>query len=134
VDAAGPVEAQQQRVEDPRPGAVPAPAVEAIVDGLPGPIALGRVGPRGAGMQVPEDAVDQRAMVVPGMAGPAVVVAIGEEGGDPLPLSVGEIEAVHGWPPSGNLPAREKGSTSILLKSAIVRNDLGRIGSGSRGR
>jgi hypothetical protein len=47
-------------------------------------------------MQVPEDAVDQRAMVVPGATGSAVVVAIGEEGGDPLPLGIGEIEAVLG--------------------------------------
>jgi hypothetical protein len=42
-------------------------------------------------MQVPEGAVDQRAMVVPGVTGSAVVVAIGEDGGDPLPLGIGEM-------------------------------------------
>ena len=75
-------------------------------------------------MQVPEDAVDQGAVVLPGVAGLAVVVAIREEGRDPVPLGVGKIEAVHGWPPSGNLPSREMGSTFILPENTIVRNDL----------
>jgi hypothetical protein len=33
------------------------------------------------------------------VAGLAVVVAVGEEGLDPLPLGVGKVVAVHGWPP-----------------------------------
>ena len=78
-------------------------------------------------MQVPEDAVDQRAMVLPRATGLAVVVAVREEGCDPLPLDVGKVKAVHGWPPSGNLPSREKGSTFIIRSVPIVRNDLGYI-------
>src|SRR5436309_1720869 len=48
LQAAGAVEVQQQRVEDPSPGAVLAPAVEAVVDGLPGAVAAGGVRPGGA--------------------------------------------------------------------------------------
>src|SRR5262249_13105978 len=87
-DGAGPVQSQPQGVEDAGPSAVLAPAVEAIIDGLPGAVALGGVRPRGAGVQVPEDPIDQRPMVLPRVAGLAVVVAIGEEGCDPLPLGV----------------------------------------------
>src|SRR5436309_15791997 len=110
VDEAVAVELQQQGVEDLGPGAVLAPAVEAVVDGLPGAVARRGVGPGGAGVQVPEDAVDQRAVVVEGMAGLAVVVAVGEEALDLAPLGVGEVEAVvHGSPPSGKRLARESG-------------------------
>src|SRR5438552_1065806 len=93
------VESQQQGIKDLGPGAVLAPAVEAVVDGLPGSVALGGIGPGGAGMQVPEDAVNQGPVILPGMAGPAVVVAVGEERLDLLPLGVGKVVAVHGWPP-----------------------------------
>src|SRR5262249_54315207 len=112
-DEAPLVQLEQEGVQDSGPGAVFAPAVEAVVDGLPGAVALGGVGPGGAGVQVPEDAVDQGPVVLPGVAGLAVVVAVGKEGRDPPPLGVGEIEEIHGWPPSGNLPSREMESTRI---------------------
>src|SRR4051794_35858824 len=100
VDEPGLIELQQQGVEDLGPGAVLAPAVEAVVDGLPGAVARGGVGPGGAGVQVPEDAVDQGPVVLEGAAGLAVVVAVGEGVPDPKPLGVGEVEAVvHGSPP-----------------------------------
>lgn len=124
VETAGPIELKQQGIEDPGPSAVLAPAVEAIIDRLPGAVTRRRIRPGGPGMQMPEDAVDQRAMVVPRVTGPTVVVPIGEEGGDPIPLGVCEIEAVHGWPPLRNLPVRKRGSTSSLRESTIVRNDL----------
>src|SRR5262245_19608839 len=106
LDEAGSVQAEEQGIEDLGPGAVLAPAVEAVVDGLPLAVALRGVGPGGAGVQVPEDAVDQGAVVLPGVPGLAVVVAVGEAGRDPLPLGVGEVIAVHGWPPSRNRPTR----------------------------
>src|SRR5262245_19417790 len=111
LDAAGAVQGEQERVEDPGPGAILAPAAKAVVDGLPGAVAGRGVRPGGAGVQVPEDAVDQGAVVVEGMAGLAVVVAVGEEGGDLGPLGVGEVKAVgHGSPPLQKRPARESGS------------------------
>src|SRR5262245_20486926 len=58
LDQAAPIQAEQQGVEDVGPGAVLAPAVEAVVDGLPAPVAFGGCPARGAGVQVPEDAVD----------------------------------------------------------------------------
>src|SRR6516165_9405658 len=126
-DDAATIQPQQQGIEDLGPGAVLAPAVEAVVDGLPGAVTLGGVLPGRAGVQVPEDAVDQRAVVLPRMAGLAVVEAVGEERFHPSPLLVGEVETItHGWPPSGNLPSREKGSTFIIRKTAIVRKDLAR--------
>src|SRR4051794_13031124 len=94
------VQLEQEGVEELGPGAVLAPAVEAVVDGLPLAVALGGIGPGGAGVQVPEDAVDQGPVVLPGAAGLAVVVAVGEGVPDPKPLGVGEVEAVvHGSPP-----------------------------------
>src|SRR5262249_38158356 len=79
LNDAGSVQLEQQGVEDLGPGAVLPPAVEAVVDGLPGAVAPWGVGPGGAGVQVPEDAVNQRAVVLPGVAAAAVVVAVGEE-------------------------------------------------------
>src|SRR5580658_6414288 len=50
-------------------GAVLAPAVETVVDGLPGSITLRCVRPRSAGMQMPQNAINGTAMVLPGPAG-----------------------------------------------------------------
>ena len=73
VDLAGRVEADVEGLEQPAPGAVLAPAVEPLVDGLPGAVGRpGQVTPRGAGVEDPEDAVDDRAMALPGVAGPVV--------------------------------------------------------------
>src|SRR5262249_28512954 len=63
-------------------------------------------------------------------AGLAVVVALGEERRDPLPLGVSKIKAVHGGPPSGNRPPREMVSTFIVRRTPIVRNDLERVARG----
>src|SRR6266545_3302535 len=124
LDDFGLVELEQQGVENLGPGAVLAPAVEAVVDGLPGAVASWRIGPRGTRVQVPEDAVDQGAMVLPGVAAAALVGAVGEEVLDPLPLGVGEVKAiVPGWPPSGNCPARllrGRGITVVASTSPIM--------------
>jgi hypothetical protein len=63
-------------------------------------------------------------MVVPWVVGRAVAVATGGGRRDPFARGVAEIEAVQGWPPFGDLPSREKGSTSIQPERTIVRNDL----------
>src|SRR5262245_36284693 len=125
LDEAAPIQAEQQGVEDVGPGAILAPAVEAVVNGLPGAVPFGGIWPGGAGVEMPQDAVDQRAVVLPRVAGATVVVAIRDERFNPAPLIVGKIKAVHGWPPSGNLPSREKGSTFIIRARPIARNDLG---------
>src|SRR5690348_7485584 len=62
VDEALLVQAQEQGIEDLGPGAVLAPAAEAVVNRLPGAVALGDVRPGGAGVEAPEDAVDEGAM------------------------------------------------------------------------
>src|SRR5258708_6856149 len=111
VDEARSIELEQQRVKDLGPCAVFTPAVEAVVDGLPGAITLRRVGPGGASMQMPKDAVNKGAMVLPGTAPVAVVITVVEGVGNPLPLRIGKVKAVvHGSLPGGNLLARKRGS------------------------
>jgi hypothetical protein len=70
--------------------------LEAVVEGLPGAETLGCVRPRGAGVKVPEDTVDDRAMVLPGSPGTAVVVASREERRELFPLGIGQFVAMHG--------------------------------------
>jgi hypothetical protein len=113
VQETGFVELEQEGVEDLGPSAILAPAVEAIRDGLPRAVALGGVRPGGAGMQMPEDAVDEAAMLLPRMSALAVVVAVGEARLNLRPLGVRKIKAIPGWPPSGNLPTRELGATRV---------------------
>jgi len=83
------------------PGAILPPAVEMIEDGFPGPIAFGKVAPRGAGVQNPENAVDVEAIVFTRTAATTVMRSAGEKGRDPRPVSVREFVAMHDGPPSG---------------------------------
>src|SRR5262245_1780575 len=115
VDEAFIVQPEQQSVENLGPGAVLAPAVEAVVDGLPGSVTLRGVRPGSAGVQVPENAVDKGAMILPGVAGLAVMEAVGEERLDEPPLLISEVVAVqHGTPPSTNPQARDSAPVYIL--------------------
>lgn len=102
VDPAVVVQFIQQRGDDAGPGAVAAPAVEAVVGRLPGAVALGEIAPGGAGMEDPEDAVEDRAMVTERMPQLAMIGAVRQEGLDPSPLLVGEFLATHGGPPFGS--------------------------------
>src|SRR5437016_2209167 len=63
IDEALVVQLVQQRGDKTNPGAVLAPCVEAVEDGLPRPVTFGEVTPRGAGMQDPQDSVDDGAVV-----------------------------------------------------------------------
>jgi hypothetical protein len=58
--------------QQPVPGAVLLPAAEALVAGLPGPVAFGQVPPGCAGPQSPQDAVDGAAVIGPLPTRPAV--------------------------------------------------------------
>jgi hypothetical protein len=110
------IQLQEQGVEDLGPGAVLAPGVEAIVDGFPGSVTFGSVRPRSAGVQMLEDAAHRNAVVLPRVTGTAMMITVGEERLNPLPLGVGEVIAIHGWPPCGNLPAREMGLVVLFQK------------------
>src|SRR5258708_33641572 len=77
----------EQMSENLRPSAVLAPAVEPVVDGLPGPIAVRHVAPGRPGMEDPEDAVEQVAVGPPRVPLTAVVCGMGEEVFEPLPLA-----------------------------------------------
>jgi hypothetical protein len=63
VDQTLVVQFVQQRGDDADPGAIPAPVVEAGEHRLPRPITLREVTPRCAGVQDPEDPVDDRTVV-----------------------------------------------------------------------
>jgi hypothetical protein len=88
------VEAEQQGIENLGPNAIATPTVEAVIDGLPGTIAFGKIAPGSTGVEMPKNAVDHSAVGPPGMAR-VVGMVLGEEGGDQFPLSIGEFVAVH---------------------------------------
>ena len=64
IDLALVIQFVQQRSDDADPGAVLTPTVEAREDRLPGAVAFRKITPRGAGMQNPEDAVEDRTRIV----------------------------------------------------------------------
>src|SRR4051812_43481099 len=110
TQVAVPVEVVQEFGKDGGPGAVLAPLVEAVVDGLPGAVAFGDVAPGSAGVQDPQDAVEGAVVRQPGVALTAVVRAVGQQRGEALPLARGKfVTPSHGWPPLGNLPAGQTG-------------------------
>ena len=87
------------------PGPVLAPAVEPIIDGLPGAIPLWEIPPGGPGVEHPEDAIEDRVMVVPRAPRPAVMGGVGQEGFDLPPKQGMEfIAASQGGPPFGIPP------------------------------
>jgi hypothetical protein len=66
--------------------------VQPLVGGLPRPVALGQVAPRGAGTQLPQGRIDRLAVVPP----PAPDAGHGREQGlDPGPGIVGQLSAPH---------------------------------------
>src|SRR5258706_154739 len=56
--------------QNPVPGSIPPPAVESMGQGLPGSVALRQVPPGRAGAHLPQDAVDDGAVVAPLAAAP----------------------------------------------------------------
>jgi hypothetical protein len=66
-------------------------------------------------------------VVLPGVTGSAVVVTVGEEGGDHLPLGAGEVVTTHGWSPLEEPPISRDEFTGIIDEKRIVRNDLTRF-------
>jgi hypothetical protein len=77
------------RVHDAIPDACLAPAVEAVVAGRIGPVALWQIPPGHARAQDPEDAVQDPPVVDPGHA-PRLV---GQQGLDHRPFEIGQIVA-----------------------------------------
>ena len=87
------VETLLQPLDDPIQQAAVTHLVEAVIDGLPGAIAAGQVTPGSTGLQAPEDAIEDGAVVPPLAAtlpGPAW-----EEGGEQPPLVIGKIVPLH---------------------------------------
>jgi hypothetical protein len=110
AQATVPLEVVEQVGEDRGPGAVAAPAVEPVVDGLPGSIAFREVAPGSTRVEDPEDAVEEIAMGLPGMSLAPVVCGMGQGMLEPFPLTVTEFRArTQGWPAVGNRPSREVG-------------------------
>ena len=97
------VEVVQQGGHQVGPGAVFTPLVEAVVDGLPGAVALGYVPPGCAAVQDPENAVEGAMMRQPRMSAAAVVSGLGQQRGDAPPLPGAEfVTPSHDLPPEGN--------------------------------
>ena len=82
VHLAGGVEPHMKGFEQPSPGAVLSPAAEPLVDRLPGAIGRpGQVTPGGAGVENPEDAVDDPAVPFPGVARSGIAGQVRLDGG-----------------------------------------------------
>src|SRR5262249_3279369 len=89
----------QQMGEDPSPSAVFPPRSEAAVASFPGAVTLGDVAPGGAGVETPEDAIEDAVLILPATATTVFVRRVREERGDALPLLLREFRATrHRWP------------------------------------
>lgn len=98
--------------QDPVPGPIPPPAVEPIRAGLPWPIPFRQVAPRRAGAQLPQDTVDDRAMIPP-LA--ATLTARWEQGRYCAPRFLRQFPSSHHSAPPFCLALNE-GSTSQLIR------------------
>src|SRR5215208_2256226 len=78
--------------KQPIPSAIPPPAHEAVVAGLPGTVAGGQVAPGRPGPELPQDAVYGRAVVLPLLASPAVR---GQKRRDTLPRLVRQLAPLY---------------------------------------
>jgi hypothetical protein len=82
-----------QRLEDPFPDPLGAPAVEPLPDRAPEAEPIGQVAPGGAGLGDPEDGVDEEPVILGGHAG--VGRLAGEEVFDAFPTVVRDLVASH---------------------------------------
>src|SRR3954449_3184558 len=114
VDLPSVVQSIQQRGDDAGPGAVLAPTVEAREDRLPGAIAFREIAPRGAGMEDPEDAIDDRTGIIERVARPTAMRPVWQQRGDACPLRVGEFVAAHGRTRLGGRPVCSWGFPIIV--------------------
>jgi hypothetical protein len=90
----------QQLRQDLRPRAVTSPAPEPALHASPGTVAFRDVAPGGAGVESPEDAVDNAAVILRWPTATAVMPRLGQERLETFPLLVRQFIAVsHGWPP-----------------------------------
>jgi len=83
-----------QRLEDPEPDTLGAPAIVPPPHRVPVAEPLGDVAPGGAGLADPEDGVDEESVVLGGDAG--VAGATGEEVFDPFPVFIRYRVTMHG--------------------------------------
>src|SRR5262249_18031944 len=93
VDHPGFVEAQLQPLDKAVGQAALAQGVEAVVDGLPGAVALRQVPPGGAGVEAPEDPIEHQAIFLPLAARLARTGR--EEGSEQFPLLVRKFVSLH---------------------------------------
>jgi hypothetical protein len=98
------------------PGTVAPPAVEAIEAGLPGTVPFWEVAPGRAGPQLPEDAVDDGAMVAP-LTAPLTALS-GKERLYLLPSLVGDLPAPETMvvPPVVACPLGERDTTDPAIR------------------
>jgi hypothetical protein len=83
------LDGRQQPVPDPGQP----PAAEPAVDGAPGAVPLRQVAPGGAGAELPEDAVEEEAVVLGRLAGLRLLGR--QQRGQPSPLRLGEVATMN---------------------------------------
>jgi hypothetical protein len=91
------IEVIQQVGEDPHPGAVESPTAEAVVDGLPRPIAGGDIAPGRTRVETPQDPIEQLAMGLPRASRVMVVLEVRKQVINAIPPAIGQFVATwHG--------------------------------------
>src|SRR3954453_17419579 len=94
VDREGPLHRADRVVlddhlgQDPIPGAIGGPPAQPLMGGLPRPLPFGRVGPRNAGLGLPQDRVDHLPVIAPP---PTPTTGRGQQRLDPRPRGIGEF-------------------------------------------
>jgi hypothetical protein len=111
------------QAQDPRPGPVPPPAQQPRVAGLPGAVPPRQVPPGDAGAQLPEDPVEDRAVVPPPLAPPGIRR---QPGGDLLPCRVGQLVP----PDHPAPPGRRSRPGKAAGKQRSIRQALEHAGQG----
>jgi hypothetical protein len=87
AEATVPFQVVKQMREEFSPRSILPPAIEAVINGLPGAIAFGDIPPRSSRMQNPENAVEEAMMRKPGMPFAPMMSGVGQEGLQPFPLT-----------------------------------------------
>ncbi len=104
--------------EEPLPDACPPPAAEATGHGAPWTISFRQIAPGRPSAQNPQDAIDDRAMVMGGS--PSLRFLGWEQGWERLPLDVGQFASVHVASPPFQLSFKRQRDETLGADSQVV--------------
>src|SRR5579859_607511 len=121
-DLAGRIRPSLRVRQNPVPRPIPAPAIQPVRQGLPRPVALRHVPPGRDGAQLPQDAIDDGAMVAP--LAPTPPPAGRQQRGDDAPRRLRHFAASHH---DGATLVPDDSGTSVTYPSRFVRQAIVRL-------